>query len=171
MNTNKIAAQNFKCIKAITDDPKLWHRRLGHINTHTMHELVSEDLVKGLLALDYKQSPSCDACIKGKQVRSSFKPKKMVSTSRSCELLHIDLCGPMRVRSIQGKSYIRVTVDDYSRFMWVEFLKDKGEDLKAFSRRCKEIQTRLNLPIISVRFDHRKYLDQLALILFVKNTI
>ena len=48
LNTNAIVTKNFKCLKAITDDPKLWHRRLGHINTHTMHELVSKDLVKGL---------------------------------------------------------------------------------------------------------------------------
>ena len=66
----------------MTDDPKLWKRRLAHINTHTMHELVSKDLVKGLPALDYKHSPTCDACIRGKQVRSSFKSKKMVSTTR-----------------------------------------------------------------------------------------
>jgi gag-pre-integrase-like protein len=116
LNTNKIVAQNFKCLKAITDDPKLWHRRLGHINTHTMHELISKYLVKGLPDLDCKHSPSCDACIRGKQVRSSFKPKKMVSTSRPCEFLHIDLCDPMHVRSTRGKSYILVIVDDYSRF-------------------------------------------------------
>ena len=66
-----------------------------------MHEIVSKDLVKGLPALVYKHSPTCDACIRGKQVRSLFKPKKMVSTSTPCEILHIDLCGPMRVRSIQ----------------------------------------------------------------------
>ncbi|XP_057535200.1 pentatricopeptide repeat-containing protein At4g20770-like [Amaranthus tricolor] len=72
-----MAAQNFKCLKAMTNDPKLWHRRLGHINTHTMHELISKDLVKGLPALDYKHIPTCDACIRGKQVRSLFKLKKM----------------------------------------------------------------------------------------------
>ena len=66
LNTNKIAAQNFKCLKAITNDSKQWHRRLGHINTHTMYELVSKDLVQGLPALDYKHIPSCDACIRGK---------------------------------------------------------------------------------------------------------
>ena len=60
----------------------------------------------------------------------------MVSTPRPCELLHVDLCGPMRVRSIQGKSYILVIVD-YSRFMQIDFLKDKGEALKPFSRRKK----------------------------------
>ena len=52
LNTKEIVAQNFKCLKAITDDPKLWHRQLDHINTQTMHELVSKDLVKGHPALD-----------------------------------------------------------------------------------------------------------------------
>ena len=114
MNANEIATQDFKCIKAITDDPKLYYRRLGHINMHTMHELVSKDLVTRLPALDYKHSPSCDACVKGKQVRCSFKLKKRVSTIKPCELLHIYLCGLIRVRSIRGKSYILVTVDDFS---------------------------------------------------------
>ena len=114
-----------------------------------MHELASKDLVKGLPALDYKHSSSCDPCIRGKQVRSS-----MVGTTRPCEFIHIDLCGPMRVRSIRGLSCILVIVDDLSRFKWVDFLKDKGKALKPFSNRCKEIQTPLNLPTISVRSDH-----------------
>ena len=59
-------AQNFECLKAISDETKLQHRRLGHINTYTMHELVSKDLDKRLLALEYKHSHSCDACIRGK---------------------------------------------------------------------------------------------------------
>ena len=54
----------------------------------------------------------------------------MVSTTRPCELLHIDLCGLMHVRSISGKSYILVTLDDFSTFTWVDFLKENGEALK-----------------------------------------
>ena len=46
-----------------------------------MHELLSKNLVKGLPILDYKHGPTCDACIRGKQIRSSFKPKKMGSIS------------------------------------------------------------------------------------------
>ncbi|GJX74071.1 retrovirus-related pol polyprotein from transposon TNT 1-94, partial [Tanacetum coccineum] len=41
--------------------------------------------------------------------------------------LHMDLCGPMRVQSINGKKYILVIVDDYSRFTWVKFLRSKDE--------------------------------------------
>ena len=86
----------------------------------------------------------------------------MVSTSKPRELLHTDPCGPMRVRSIWGKSYILVTVDDYSRFKWVDFFKYKGEALKPFSRRGKELQTQLNLPIVSDRSNHGREFDQLG---------
>ncbi|GKF11953.1 retrovirus-related pol polyprotein from transposon TNT 1-94, partial [Tanacetum coccineum] len=41
--------------------------------------------------------------------------------------LHMDLCGQMRVQSINGKKYILVIVDDYSRFTWVKFLRSKDE--------------------------------------------
>ena len=45
LNTKEIAVQNFKCLKAITDDPKLWHRRLGHINTHSMQTRLNLPIV------------------------------------------------------------------------------------------------------------------------------
>ena len=86
-----------------------------------MHELASKDLVNRLPSLEYKHGLSCDACIRGKQVRSSFKMKKMVSTIKPCELLHTDICGLMHVKSIRGKSYLIVIVDDFSIFTWVEF--------------------------------------------------
>jgi transposase InsO family protein len=50
-----------------------------------------------------------------------------VMTERPCELLHMDLVGPARVRSAGGKWYVLVVVDDYSRYAWVFFLEEKGE--------------------------------------------
>ena len=52
----------------------------------------------------------------GKQVRKSFKLKKCVSTTHPLELLHVDLCGPMKITSRGGKRYVLVIVNDYSRF-------------------------------------------------------
>ncbi|GJW57103.1 retrovirus-related pol polyprotein from transposon TNT 1-94 [Tanacetum coccineum] len=60
---------------------------------------------------------SCDA---GKSKKASLPPKLVPSTESKLELLHMDLCGPMRVASINGKKYILVIVDDYSRYTWVE---------------------------------------------------
>ncbi|GJV08570.1 retrovirus-related pol polyprotein from transposon TNT 1-94 [Tanacetum coccineum] len=64
------------------------------------------------------------------------------------------LYGPMRVASINGKRYILVIVDDYSRFTWVRFLKTKDEAPAAIIKCIKNIQVRLNATIRNVRTDN-----------------
>ena len=132
MSTNLVAGEDFKCLKALTDDSRLWHRKLGHISLHTLNKLISKYLVRGLPPIKFKYDEHCKACAQGKQTRSSFKSKKVVSTSRPIELLHMDLCGPMRVKTPKGKKYLFVIVDYYSRFKWVLFLKEKSEALAEF---------------------------------------
>ena len=66
----------------------------------TLNKLVKNDLVIGLHKLNFDKIKIYDACQFGKQVRSSFKSKSLVSTSRPLELLHIDLFGPMDVISM-----------------------------------------------------------------------
>nr|GEZ38554.1 integrase, catalytic region, zinc finger, CCHC-type, peptidase aspartic, catalytic [Tanacetum cinerariifolium] len=63
--------------------------------------------------------------------KSSFKSKAVPNSKRRLNLLHMDLCGPMRVASIIGKKYILVIVDDYSRYTWTLFLRSKDETPKA----------------------------------------
>jgi hypothetical protein len=60
-------------------------------------------------------------------VAFSHLPLTNVMTEHPCELLHIDLVGPARVRSAGGKLYVLVVVEDYSRYAWVFFLEEKGE--------------------------------------------
>ncbi|GJR76174.1 retrovirus-related pol polyprotein from transposon TNT 1-94 [Tanacetum coccineum] len=48
----------------------------------------------------------------------SHKPKSEDTNQEKLYLLHMDLCGPVRVASINGKKYILVIVDDYSQFTW-----------------------------------------------------
>ncbi|GJR30050.1 retrovirus-related pol polyprotein from transposon TNT 1-94 [Tanacetum coccineum] len=67
------------------------------------------------------------ATTKGKSKKASLPPKLVPSTESKLELLHMDLCGQMRVASINGKKYILVIVDDYSRYIWVYFLRTKDE--------------------------------------------
>jgi transposase InsO family protein len=68
----------------------------------------------------------CASCRHAKMVASSHPPLTDVMIERPCELLHMDLVGPGRVRSAGGKWYVLV-VDDYSRYAWVFFLVDKGK--------------------------------------------
>ncbi|GKB31990.1 retrovirus-related pol polyprotein from transposon TNT 1-94 [Tanacetum coccineum] len=63
----------------------------------------------------------------GKSKKKPHKPKSEDTNQEKLYLLHMDLCGPMRVTSVNGKKYILVIVDDYSRFTWVKFLRSKDE--------------------------------------------
>ncbi|XP_070002166.1 uncharacterized protein [Nicotiana sylvestris] len=103
-------------LKAVDNDAELWHKKLGHASLSLLNKLIQKDLVHGLPMSQFKTQKVYDAYARGKHVKSSFKSKRDVSTSKPLELLHRDLCGPMRVQSRGGKRYIFVIVDDYSRF-------------------------------------------------------
>ncbi|GKC04073.1 putative ribonuclease H-like domain-containing protein [Tanacetum coccineum] len=121
--------------KATTDESKLWHRRLGHINFKTMNKLVKGNLVRGLLSKLFENDQTCVACQKGKQHKASCKSKTVSSISQPLHMLHMDLFGPTFVKSLMKKMYCLVVTDDYSRFSWVLFLATKDETsgiLKSF---------------------------------------
>nr|GEX28262.1 ribonuclease H-like domain-containing protein [Tanacetum cinerariifolium] len=94
------------------------------------------------------------ACALGKSKKSSHQPKAENTNQEKLYLLHIDLCGLMRVESINGKKYILVIVDDYSRFTWVKFLRSKDEDSDTIIKCIKNIQVCLNATVCNVRTDN-----------------
>ncbi|GJS83943.1 putative reverse transcriptase domain-containing protein [Tanacetum coccineum] len=116
--------------KASSTKSWLWHRRLSHLNFGTINDLTKLDLVYGLLKFKYGKDHLCSACVQGKSQKSSHPPQVVLSNHFKLELLHMDLCGPMRIASINGKKYILVIVDDYSRYTWVYFLRTKYETLE-----------------------------------------
>ncbi|GJY72703.1 putative ribonuclease H-like domain-containing protein [Tanacetum coccineum] len=121
--------------KATSDESKLWHRRLGHINFKTTNNLVNGNLVRGLPLKLFEIHQTCVACQKGKQHRASCKSKTVSSISQPLHMLHMDLFGPTFVKSLMKKMYCLVVTDDYSRFSWVFFLATKDETsgiLKSF---------------------------------------
>nr|GFB49023.1 retrovirus-related Pol polyprotein from transposon TNT 1-94 [Tanacetum cinerariifolium] len=125
----------------------IWHRRLSHLNFDAINHLARQGLVRGLLKLKFEKDHLCSACAMGKSTRKTHKPKSEDTTQEKLYLLHMDLCGPMRVESVNGKKYILVIVDDYSRFTWVKFLRSKDETLNFIIKFLKMIQVRLKLPV------------------------
>nr|GEV05050.1 retrovirus-related Pol polyprotein from transposon TNT 1-94 [Tanacetum cinerariifolium] len=97
----------------------LWHRRLSHLNFGAINHLARQGLVRGLPKLKFEKDHLCLACAMGKSTRKTHKPKSEDTNQKKLYLLHMDICGPMRVESVKGKKYILVIVDDYSRFTWV----------------------------------------------------
>ncbi|GJV81651.1 retrovirus-related pol polyprotein from transposon TNT 1-94 [Tanacetum coccineum] len=79
--------------------------------------------------------------LEGKSSKKPHKPKSEDTNQEKLYLLHMDLCGPMRVASVSGKKYILVIVDDYSRFTWVKCLRSKDEAPAFIINFLKMIQT------------------------------
>ncbi|GJS88518.1 retrovirus-related pol polyprotein from transposon TNT 1-94 [Tanacetum coccineum] len=146
------------CLATIDENSTLWHRRLGHVNMRLIQSLASKELVRNLPKLKFDQH-FCDACKIRKQAHASHKAKNIVSTTRCLELLHMDLFGPSVVRSYRGNRYTLVIVDDYSRYTWTRFLKDKTEAFDQFEIFSKKIQNQLGCTIVSIRTDHGREFD------------
>nr|GEW68663.1 hypothetical protein [Tanacetum cinerariifolium] len=113
--------------KATSSQAWLWHHRLSHLNFDTINLLSKNDIVVGLPKLKFVKDHLCSSCESRKAKRKSFHTKLTPSSKRRLQLLHMDLCGPIRVASINGKRYVLVIVDDYSRYTWTHFLRSKDE--------------------------------------------
>nr|GEW04804.1 retrovirus-related Pol polyprotein from transposon TNT 1-94 [Tanacetum cinerariifolium]GEX18188.1 retrovirus-related Pol polyprotein from transposon TNT 1-94 [Tanacetum cinerariifolium] len=116
----------------------------------------SEELVRNLPKLKFDQH-FCDACKIGKQAHASHKVKIIVSTTKYSELLHMDLFGSFAVGSYEGNCYTLVIVDDYSRYTWTRFLKDKTKAFDQFEIFSKKVQNQLGCTMVSIRTDGREF--------------
>ncbi|GJY63363.1 retrovirus-related pol polyprotein from transposon TNT 1-94 [Tanacetum coccineum] len=151
----------FLLSKATKTKSWLWHRRLSHLNFCTINELAKQGLVRGLPKMKYEKDHLCSVCSLGKSKKHTHKPKSEDSIQEKLYLLHMDLCGPIRIESINGKKYILVIVDDYSRFTWVKFLRLKDETSKFLIKFLKMIQVRLNATVRNIRMDNgTKFVNQ-----------
>nr|GEU77319.1 hypothetical protein [Tanacetum cinerariifolium] len=132
----------------------LWHQRLSHLNFDTINDLAKNDLVFGLPKFKYAKEHLCPSCEQGKSKRAYHPHKPVPNSKQQLHLLHMDLCGLMRVASINGKWYVLVIVDDYSRYTWVHFLRTKDETPEVTKNFLKNFCVRLQAPIIIVRTDN-----------------
>ncbi|GJR22242.1 retrovirus-related pol polyprotein from transposon TNT 1-94 [Tanacetum coccineum] len=105
----------------------LWHRRLSHLNFGAINHLARHGLVRGLPKLKFEKDHLYFACVVGKSMKKPHKPKSEDTNQEKLYHLHMDLYGPMRIASVNGKKYILVIVDDYSQFTWVKCLRSKDE--------------------------------------------
>ncbi|XP_021734165.1 uncharacterized protein LOC110700891 [Chenopodium quinoa] len=154
VDLNEVPRSSLTCLSVIENDPLLWHKRFGHASFSLLDKLRSKELVEGLPSIKFLKDKVCSACVKGKQTRISFKYKNMVSTTKLLELIHMDLCGPMRIQSRSGKRYVMVIVDDFSRYTWVFFLVSKDDTFDQFVAFVKKEQRRTGHQLVHLRSNH-----------------
>ncbi|GJV49906.1 integrase, catalytic region, zinc finger, CCHC-type containing protein [Tanacetum coccineum] len=128
--------------KATSKQSLVYGTQTLKFNFGTINDLPELDLVDGLLKFKYEKDHLCSVCERGKSKKASHPLKLIPSDHSKLELLHMDLCGPIRVASMNGKKYILVIVDDYSRYTWVYFLHSKDETLEIIKKFIA--QARLN---------------------------
>ncbi|GJY84081.1 retrovirus-related pol polyprotein from transposon TNT 1-94 [Tanacetum coccineum] len=92
--------------KASPTQAWLWHRRLSHLNFDYINLLSKKDVMIGLPKLKSVKDQLCSSCEVSKAKNRSFKKKVVPSSKGRLKLLHMDLCGPMRVASINEKKYV-----------------------------------------------------------------
>nr|GEV87267.1 retrovirus-related Pol polyprotein from transposon TNT 1-94 [Tanacetum cinerariifolium] len=92
-------------VKASPTQAWLWHQRLSHLNFDYINLLSKKDVVISLPKLKYVKDQLCSSCELSKAKRSSFKSKVVPSLKERLNLIPMDLCGPMRVASINGKCW------------------------------------------------------------------
>ncbi|GKE37636.1 putative ribonuclease H-like domain-containing protein, partial [Tanacetum coccineum] len=149
-------AKSFACLiaKATSDESKMWHRRLGHINFKNLNKLVKGNLVRGLPSKVFRNDHTCVACHKGKQHRASCKAKLERLITEPLHTLHMDLFGPTSVKSINHASYCLVITDDCTRFSWVFFLASKDETSGILQNFIRQIENQLNHRVKIIRSDN-----------------
>ncbi|GJX21926.1 retrovirus-related pol polyprotein from transposon TNT 1-94 [Tanacetum coccineum] len=135
--------------KASPTQAWLWHRRLSHLNFDYITLLSKKDIVTGLPKLKYVKDQLCSSCEMSKAKRSSFKSKAVPSSKGRLNLLHMDLCGPMRVASINGKKYILMKEKRDPCVMVGYSTQSKG--YRVYNKR-----TRLIVESIHIKFDEIK---------------
>ncbi|GJW61915.1 putative ribonuclease H-like domain-containing protein [Tanacetum coccineum] len=141
--------------KATSDESKLLHRRLGHINFKTMNKLVKRNLVRGLPSKLFEFDQTYVACQKGKKHRASFKSKTVNSIGQPLHMLHMDLFGPTFVKSLMKKMYYLVVIDDYCRFSWVFFLATKDETSGILKSFITGVENLIDQKVKVIRCDNR----------------
>jgi len=120
-----------------------WHVRLGHLNLQSLREAMKSGAIRGISikdVSDISKDFTCEVCLQGKMSRRPF-PKKSERESNLGDLIHSDICGPMRVISNGKSRYFMTFIDDHSGWCKVRFIEHKNQALKEFENFRARVET------------------------------
>ncbi len=79
-----------------------------------------------------KQIGFCEPCTIRKHHRTAYTAGGGTRAEKPLDLVHSDVCGKLNVKSVGGAEYFLTFIDDFSRYVWVYFLKRKNEVFSCF---------------------------------------
>nr|GEU54969.1 putative reverse transcriptase domain-containing protein [Tanacetum cinerariifolium] len=110
ISLNQVASNSSNSLQAKPSSSQswLWHQRLSHLSFTTINNLVKNNLVQGLLKLNFKKDHLCSACEQGKIHRKHHKSEMALASNKPLYLLHMDLYGPMTLKKTQVNLQLQV---------------------------------------------------------------
>jgi transposase InsO family protein len=147
-------AQLDTCLLAKSSLSWLWHRRLAHVGMNNLNKLLKGEHILGITNVHFEKNRICSACQAGKKVGAPHLAKNVLTSTRPLELLHMDIFGLVAYVSIGGNKYEFVIVDDYSRYTWVFFTKDKSKVHEIFKKYATRAQNEFDVKIKRVTSDN-----------------
>nr|GEW78166.1 hypothetical protein [Tanacetum cinerariifolium] len=150
-NVNSIYTVSNKRARHNLDSTYLWHCRLAHISKKHIEKMQHDMLFK---STDEESFDKCVSCLSVKMTKKPF-PHRTERATSLLEIIHTDVCGPLRHVSRQGASYFITFTNDYSHYGYVYLLKHKHEVLETFKVFKNEMENQLGKTIKALRLDRR----------------
>jgi transposase InsO family protein len=133
----------------------LWHACLGHVNYRKLNKMMQKQVLKGLPQMDIRIDTVCAGCQFGKAHQLPYKESEHRSIT-PLELIHSDVFGPMKQISLGGMRYMVTFIDDFSRYVWVYFIKEKSETFLKFKEFKEKVEGELDMKIKCLGTDNGK---------------
>jgi transposase InsO family protein len=146
----KISCNNVNAVENV-DMSELWHKRLGHMSKKGMSILSKKNVLSGVHDVSLSK---CSHCLAGKQTRVAFKSHSPFRMEKILDLVHSDVCGPMKTRSLGGCYYFVTFIDDHSRKVWVYTLKTKDQVLDVFKQFHASVERETGKKLKCIRTDN-----------------
>ena len=167
LNNEIIAiAKSNKCLYKLDLNPKfkhsvriakagldVWHRRFGHRDLNALKKIDKHNLVEDIKIVNCNVD-KCETCLLGKICRKSFPQESNSKTSETFQLVHTDVCGPMKTKTPSGNTYFLTLIDDFSRYSFIYLLKEKNEVTEKYKEFVNEIKTQFGKSIKILRSDN-----------------
>jgi len=134
---------------------KEWHTTLGHLNLKDLREAARDGTIQGLDIVDINEDFDCETCLQNKMTRPPF-PKESRRVTEIGDIIHSDVCGPMRTQSNGKARYFVTFIDDSSRWCEVSFICSKNEVLKKFEVFSAAMERQHGIKIKCLQSDNGK---------------
>jgi hypothetical protein len=120
-----------------------WHCRLGHVGVKRMKEFHNDGL---LGSIDFELLDTCEPCLLGKMTRTPLTGL-VERASDLLGIIHLDVCGPMSVATLNCYRNFMTFTDDLSRYGYIYLMKHKSETFEKFKAFQKEVGNQLDRKI------------------------